>query len=77
MDHRSVSRCRDWNHPAPTLIVNGSHDIMAPTINSYLLEQRIPNAQLIIYPDSGTARFPVPADFVAHVTEFLDREVSA
>jgi pimeloyl-ACP methyl ester carboxylesterase len=37
----------------PTLVVNGSHDIMVPTINSYILSQRIPDAQLILYPDSG------------------------
>ena len=63
---------------APTLIVNGGHDSMAPTINSYLMAQRIPNAQLIVYPDSGHgALFQYPQTFVAHVTEFLDREVSA
>ncbi len=63
---------------APTLIVNGSHDIMAPTINSYVMAQRIPNAQLIIYPDSGHgALFQYPQTFVAHVTEFLDREMSS
>jgi len=37
----------------PTLVVNGRHDIMLPTINSYILAQHIPAAQLIIYPDSG------------------------
>jgi pimeloyl-ACP methyl ester carboxylesterase len=59
---------------APTLVVNGSHDIMCPTINSYVLAQRIPNAQLIIYPDSGHGSlFQYPETFVAHVAEFLDR----
>jgi pimeloyl-ACP methyl ester carboxylesterase len=58
----------------PTLVVNGSHDIMCPTINSYLMAQRIPDAQLIIYPDSGHGSlFQYPDTFVAHVTEFLDR----
>ena len=37
----------------PTLVVNGHHDVMIPTINSYTLSQHIPRAQLIIYPDSG------------------------
>jgi pimeloyl-ACP methyl ester carboxylesterase len=32
----------------PTLVVNGSNDIMVPTINSFTLSQRIPNAQLIV-----------------------------
>lgn len=39
----------------PTLIVNGNDDVMIPTINSFTLSQRIPNAQLIIYPDAGHA----------------------
>src|SRR5271168_2351752 len=57
----------------PTLVVNGNHDIMIPTINSYNLSQRIPQAQLIIYPDSGHgALFQFPELFVAHGTLFLD-----
>jgi len=57
----------------PTLIVNGNHDIMIPTINSYSLSQRIPQAQLIIYPDSGHgALFQFPEAFVAHGRMFLD-----
>jgi pimeloyl-ACP methyl ester carboxylesterase len=33
--------------------VNGINDIMVLTINSFTLAQHIPNAQLIVYPDSG------------------------
>ena len=39
----------------PTLVINGNKDIMIPTINSFTLSQHIPNAQLIVYPDSGHA----------------------
>jgi hypothetical protein len=35
----------------PTLVVNGSNDVIMPTINSFIMEQNIPNAQLAIYPD--------------------------
>jgi pimeloyl-ACP methyl ester carboxylesterase len=57
----------------PTLVVNGSHDIMAPTINSYLLAEHIPNAELIIYPDSGHgALFQYAPLFVSQVAQFLD-----
>jgi pimeloyl-ACP methyl ester carboxylesterase len=37
----------------PTFVVNGRHDIMVPTINSYILSQHIPTAELISYPDSA------------------------
>jgi pimeloyl-ACP methyl ester carboxylesterase len=57
----------------PTLVLNGNHDIMIPTINSYNLSQRIPGAELIIYPDSGHgALFQFSELFVAHGTLFLD-----
>jgi len=57
----------------PTLVVNGNNDVMVPAINSFTLCQHIPNAQLIIYPDSGHgALFQYPDLFVAHTTIFLD-----
>src|SRR6202008_1790185 len=37
----------------PTLVINGDHDVIIYTINSYILQQNIPNAQLIIYPDAS------------------------
>jgi pimeloyl-ACP methyl ester carboxylesterase len=53
--------------------VNGSRDIMIPTINSFILAQNIPNAQLIVYPDSGHgSHFQFPELFVAHGCMFLD-----
>ena len=56
----------------PTLVVNGSKDVMIPTINSYWLSQHIPNAQLIIYPDAGHGSlFQYPELFLAHVRIFL------
>src|SRR5271156_1770531 len=61
------------NISQPTLVVDGTHDIMIPTVNSYNLSQRIPQAQLIIYPDSGHgALFQFANLFVAHGRLFLD-----
>jgi pimeloyl-ACP methyl ester carboxylesterase len=57
----------------PALVVNGSHDIMSPTINSYILAEHLPSAELIIYPDSGHgALFQYAPLFVSQVAQFLD-----
>lgn len=77
----------EWNTPRgerfgelkeitqPTLVINGNHDIMLPTINSYILSQRIPRAQLVVYPDSGHGSlFQYPSLVVSHVSRFLAAE---
>ena len=57
----------------PTLVMNGSNDVMVPTINSFTLSQHIPDAQLIIYPDAGHgSQYQYPELFVRHVSMFLD-----
>jgi pimeloyl-ACP methyl ester carboxylesterase len=57
----------------PVLVVNGSDDIVIPTINSYILQQFLPEAELILYPDAGHgAHFQYPALFVRHARIFLD-----
>ena len=60
----------------PTLVVNGSNDVIIYTANSFILQQNLPNAQLIIYPDSAHgSHHQYPALFVGDVTRFLDAEV--
>ena len=57
----------------PTLIVQGSNDIIIPTMNSYVLQQKLPDAQLILYPDANHGSFyQYPDLFVKHATLFLD-----
>ena len=62
----------------PTLVVNGNHDIIVATINSYLLQQHAPNAQLILYPDANHgAHHQYPQLFLQHTKLFLDAKSPA
>ena len=57
----------------PVLVVQGSNDVIIPTSNSFVLQQKLPNAQLIVYPDANHGSFyQYPDLFVAHATLFLD-----
>ena len=58
----------------PVLVANGDSDRMVPSKNTRDLAQRLPNSELIIYPDSGHgAVFQFHADFVPKALEFLAR----
>ena len=57
----------------PVLIVQGSNDVIIPTRHSFTLQQHLPNAQLIVYPDSNHGSiYQYPETFVANATTFLD-----
>lgn len=74
---------RVWGHKAPAdlsvvkqpvLVVNGDNDRMVPTVNTHDLARRLPNSQLIIYPDAGHGGvFQFHADFVRSTLAFLAR----
>ncbi len=79
-----IAALQKWGAPAkdpyaylkkitqPTLVVNGSNDLIIYTVNSFILQQNLPNAQLILYPDSNHgAQYQYPELFVEHVTQFL------
>ncbi|WP_454873084.1 alpha/beta fold hydrolase [Paraburkholderia xenovorans] len=57
----------------PVLVVQGSNDVIIPTRHSFTLQQNLPNAQLIVYPDSNHGSiYQYPQTFVANATTFLD-----
>jgi pimeloyl-ACP methyl ester carboxylesterase/predicted SnoaL-like aldol condensation-catalyzing enzyme len=57
----------------PTLVVTGLRDIVLPAINSFILADKIPNAHLIAYPDSGHGAYAQYDDlFVKQTKLFLD-----
>lgn len=56
----------------PTLVANGENDVMVASSQSRTLADRIPNAELIIYPDSGHGGiFQYHRQFVPSVLTFL------
>jgi pimeloyl-ACP methyl ester carboxylesterase len=60
--------------PHPTLVVNGGNDIVVATINSYILQQNLPDAELILFPDSNHgSHFQFADRFIECVTGFVDR----
>jgi pimeloyl-ACP methyl ester carboxylesterase len=56
----------------PVLVMNGDSDKMVPTKNTVDLDRRLPNSQLVVYPDAGHAGvFQFHEDFVTRALEFL------
>jgi len=58
----------------PVLVANGDDDRMVPTQNSADMARRLPNAELVIYPDAGHGGiFQFHEQFVPTALEFLER----
>src|SRR6202035_3473349 len=56
----------------PTLVVQGSNDVIVPTVNSFVLQQNLPNAELIVYPEANHGSFyQYPELFVSDADQFL------
>ena len=61
----------------PTFVANGDNDVMVASSHSDELAERIPNAKLTIYPDSGHGGiFQYHQQFVPAVLEFLESEAA-
>jgi pimeloyl-ACP methyl ester carboxylesterase len=56
----------------PVLVINGESDKMVPTENTVDLARRLPNSQLVVYPDAGHGGvFQFHENFVKRALEFL------
>jgi pimeloyl-ACP methyl ester carboxylesterase len=82
-----IAAFRDWEQSTgerfatlesirqPTLVVNGVHDEMIPVANSYRLAENLPNAVLLIYPDSGHGSFfQYHESFTRQASAFLESD---
>jgi pimeloyl-ACP methyl ester carboxylesterase len=55
-----------------TLIVHGNKDIVVTPINAFILEEHLPNAQLVMYPDANHAAYSQYAEnFLENARLFL------
>jgi pimeloyl-ACP methyl ester carboxylesterase len=85
--HRASAALQEWANPVgerfaylkeikiPVLIVEGKAGIIFYTINALYLEQHLPNAQLIVYPDAAHGSlFQYPELLVEHTETFLRGE---
>jgi len=79
-----IAAFREWEQPRgtrfaelagirqPTLVGNGGHDDMIPVSNSYRLSENLPNAMLLVYPDSGHGSlFQFHESFTRQAAAFL------
>jgi pimeloyl-ACP methyl ester carboxylesterase len=56
----------------PVLAINGDSDKMVPAKNTVDLDRRLPNSQLVLYPDAGHGGvFQFHENFVKRALEFL------
>jgi len=74
--HRQVGRQRDAptvpaDNQAPALVVNGSSDVIIYPINSFILQQNIPNRSYL-YPDPSRLALSVSRAVRAPPSMFLD-----
>jgi pimeloyl-ACP methyl ester carboxylesterase len=59
----------------PTLVLNGDRDVIIYSVNSWILQQNLPNAQLILYPDANHgSQYQYPERFVQHASLFLSEQ---
>jgi len=75
MDHWDPAVTDGFARDREVMLFNnaGDTDVIIYSINSWILQQKIPNAQLILYPDANHGSlYQYPKRFVTQVAQFLD-----
>jgi pimeloyl-ACP methyl ester carboxylesterase len=77
--HRPTGRPGDldqfWKRiKHPTLIVHGNKDIVVVPMNAFILAEHLPDAQLIVYPDSSHGAQYQHADLLLKHAKLFLRE---
>jgi pimeloyl-ACP methyl ester carboxylesterase len=58
------------------LIVHGNKDVVVQPINALILAERLPDAQLLVYPDSSHgAQYQHASLFLRHANLFLNAQL--
>lgn len=69
-DHQQLRNIKQ-----PVLIVNGTDDLIVPSVNSFVLSKHLINSKLILWSDAGHGGlFQYHQDFVKEVNAFLTTE---
>lgn len=62
----------------PVLVVSGGQDIVHYPVNAFTLQQSLPNAELVIFPDANHgAIYQYPERFLGYAKRFLDQAKEA
>ena len=60
------------NIPHRTLVVNGHDAIMVPTVGSFILQHKLPDARLMLFPDFGHgSHFQFSPEFAEAAARFF------
>lgn len=78
---RDPARCSEGSYDRlneitiPVLVANGKNDFMIPTKETFVLQQKLPDARAKIWPDSGHGfLYQFAQEFAADVGRFLDEQ---
>lgn len=68
----SYDYLKDFKHPV--LLLSGKNDVIFPAVNAFILQQHLPDAQLVMYPDSNHGSiYQYYTDAILQIETFLNK----